>query len=283
MNVDMLGTAAWGFREMELVKQLSCVKELGGRIHELGIANGSMDVPADADGNRLAMVKDLYQSFGIRLLCAATGNDFTLVEGDMVRRDVDKVKKVINICEGIGVKYLRVFAGFSPVEEVTGKRWERMIAALNEVAAYAKEWGVILGIETHGGVRFHTDGVGHFASTSTEDDTLGRMLEELDASIQFVYDPANLYAVGNENPEAIRSLLGGRICYVHCKEFALTRYGHLQPAACGDTDMDWQKILCGLEDFEGPVLIEYERTYDVAKGCRKSADYLRKFIKGREE
>ena len=277
MRRSMFGTASWGFREMELEGQLSCVCRLGFEIHELDIENAPGDLPADADAEQLREVRELYESYGIRLLCAATGNDFTLAEESQVRKSVEKVKKVITVCEKTGAEYLRIFAGFSPYGEVTGARWKRMVAALNEAAQYAKERGVVLCVETHGGVLEYPDGVEHFASVTTEHECLKRLLAEVDGSLRFVYDPANLYAAGVKEPEKIAALLQERIGCMHCKEFAVTPLGHLRPAACGDTGMDWDAALKGLEEFAGPVLMEYERTEDVAEGCARSAAFLGKY------
>lgn len=277
MRRSMFGTAAWGFRGMEFEEQLSCACRLGFEIHELDIENAPGDLPMDAEDERLEQVKKLYDSYGIRLLCAATGNDFTLAEEAQVRENVEKVKKVITVCEKTGAEYLRIFAGFSPYGEVTGVRWERMIKALNETAQYAKDRGVVLCVETHGGVLEYPDGVEHFASVTTEYDCLKRLLAEADDSLRFVYDPANLYAAGVREPEKIAALLRGRIGCIHCKEFAVTPSGHLRPAACGDTGMDWDAALKGLEEFAGPVLMEYERAEDVVEGCARSAKFLEKY------
>ena len=277
MKRNMFGSASWGFREFKLGEQLACACRLGFEIHELDIANAPGDLPVDADDGQLAEVRRLYESYGIRLLCAATGNDFSLADENLVRADLKKVKRVIDICEKVEAKYLRIFAGFSPCAEVTGARWERMVKALNETAEYAKSGGVVPCIETHGGVSTYPDGVEHFASVTTDYGCLQRLLSEVDDSVRFVYDPANLYAAGVEEPEKISALLGDRICCIHCKEFVVTPLGHLKPAACGDTGMKWNDILGALGEFEGPVLMEYERTEDVEEGCRRSADFLKKF------
>ena len=109
-------------------------------------------------------IKEWSEKYGIELVCAATGNDFT--EGSS--KDAEKIKGVIDMCSELGVKYLRVFAGFSPVADVVGERWDVMIEALSEIADYSKDKGVTIAIETHGGVNGYDDGVEHFYSTSTE-------------------------------------------------------------------------------------------------------------------
>lgn len=113
------GNASWGFHEMDLEEQLKITAKMELPILELGIANAPKDLPLDASDSELENVKSLYKKYGVKLMCAATGNDFTNGNSD----DVEKVKRVIDICAKLGVKYLRIFAGFSPAAEVVGERW----------------------------------------------------------------------------------------------------------------------------------------------------------------
>ena len=101
------GTAAWGFRELPLEKRLEITKNAGLTIPELGIENAPTDVKL---GDDVEEIRALFEKYGIELVCAATGNDFT--EGS--KNDVEKIKGVIDMCSELGIKYLRVFAGFSP-------------------------------------------------------------------------------------------------------------------------------------------------------------------------
>ena len=158
----IFGNASWGFRETPLEEQLRITKDMGLAVLELGIANAPKDVPLSVTDEEIAEIKDSYKKYGIELCCAATGNDFS--NGD--KNDLPKVRKVIDICEKLGVKYLRIFAGFSPVAEVKGERWDNMIECLKEVAEYAKDKNVYPVVETHGGVTAFDDGVEHFLSTS---------------------------------------------------------------------------------------------------------------------
>ena len=194
----IFGNASWGFRETPLEKQLEITSGMGLEVLELGIANAPVDLPLDVSDEELENVKELYKKYNVKLLCASTGNDFT----NGVSDDVDKIKTVVDICAKLGVKYLRIFAGFSPVEEVVGDRWQTMIDCLNTVYAYANGKNVVLTVETHGGVSDFGDGVEHFYSTSSEPETLLKMIAEV-PDIRMNYDPANLYAVGIKNPESV--------------------------------------------------------------------------------
>lgn len=266
----IFGNASWGFRETPLEEQLKITRDMGLTVLELGIANAPKDIPLSVSDEEIAEIIRLYDKYGIDLCCAATGNDFS--NGD--KNDVPKVKKVIDICEKLGVKYLRIFAGFSPVAEVTGKRWDNMIECLKEVAEYAEDKNVYPVVETHGGVIVFNDGVEHFLSTSADEETLYKMMSELPQNVKVNFDPANLWAVGNMHPENVFNNLKDRVAVTHLKDFAPLPLGHIKPAACGESAMDWTAILNALKDFNGPALFEYENTEDVREGSQRCLDYI---------
>lgn len=266
------GNAAWGFRETPLKEQLKITHDMGLEYLELGIANAPGDIPLSASVYELEAVKSLYQTYHVKLTYASTGNDFT--NGDT--RDVEKVKRVIEICQKLGVKYLRIFSGFAPVEDVAGGRWDNMIACLCQTARYAAEHDVCPVIETHGGVRAFQDGVEHFMSTSSCPEALYRMLEELPDTVKLNFDPANLWAVGMAHPEEVYAACKERIAMVHLKDFAKLPSGHIRPTACGEGGMDWDCLLKGMKDYKGAVLFEYENAEDVKEGTMRCYEYIRK-------
>ena len=271
----ILGNASWGFREMPLEEQLKITKDMGLTVLELGIANAPKDIPLDITDDEIAEVIRLYEKYEIDLCCAATGNDFS--NGD--KNDVPKVKKVIDLCAKLGVKYLRIFAGFSPVAEVTGARWDNMIECITEVAEYAKEKNVYQVVETHGGETACDDGGAHFLSTSADEETLYKMMSELPENVKVNFDPANLWAVGNKHPENVFNNLKDRVAVVHLKDFALLPSGHIKPAACGESEMDWTAILNAMKHFSGPALFEYENTEDIEAGSMRCLNYITNLIK----
>ncbi len=269
-----LGNASWGFREEPLERQLEITQKMGLTVLELGIANAPKDLPLDADKAALDKVKALYAKYGIELVCAATGNDFTNGNKD----DVEKIRKVIDLCAYMGVKYLRIFAGFSPAEEVTGSRWDTMIEGIRESAEYGMEKGVVMTVETHGGVNGYDDGVEHFYSTSSKPELLYKMLSELPEYVKVNYDPANLSAVGEKKPEEIYAKIKDRVAVVHLKDFAPLPSGHIKPSACGEGDVNWEAVIGALSDFDGPALFEYENVEDIEEGSIRCMEYVKKYI-----
>lgn len=266
------GLAAWGLREEPLEAQLRITRELGLDLLEFSIANYAKDalqIPcADAE---IANVKALFQRYGVRLECGCTGDDLT---NDDVEEQKRKVAAVIEVSARLGLKYLRVFAGFNSDSRVHGERLTRMLGALRELNALASGKGVTLCVETHGGVAALADGaLLHFHSVSTRVDQLRKIL---DAGASLCYDPANLSAVGCAAPEAFYRLFRDRIPYVHLKDFKDVP-GGVVPAACGEGRLDWDALMGALQDYDGPAMIEYELPGDVKDGMARSLDFLRRF------
>ncbi len=269
----IFGNASWGFRETPLEEQFEITAEMGLTQLELGIANAPGDIPLDVSDEEIKRIKEMALKSGVKTDCAATGNDFTTG-----RTDVEKVKRVIDICRKTGVKYLRIFAGFTALEDMTDERFEDMINALSEVCKYAEEEEIIPAIETHGGVKCYDDGVEHFMSTTTDIETLKRIMALLPDSTGICYDPANLYAVGIKRPEVFYNEIKNKVAYAHFKDFREMPSGHLKPTHCGDSSMDWEAVLKGIGERDIITLFEYENTEDIKEGSIRSYDYIRQGI-----
>lgn len=280
----IFGNAAWGLRETPLKEQLRITRDMGLKVLELGIANAPKDVPLEVTNEELVEIKELAAEYGVSYMCAATGNDFTIGQeaaaGGMgagrgyTHPDVVKLKRVIDICAELDIHYLRIFAGFTALDDVTEEVFGGMIKSLKAVCTYAEEKGVVPVIETHGGVNGLPDGVEHFHSTTTAMASLTHIMDSLPGNAKICFDPANLYAVGHEKPERFYEVFKERIGYAHFKDFKKLLGGHLKPSYCGDSDMKWDAILEAMKEFEGVALFEYENVEDVEAGLKKSYEYM---------
>ena len=272
-----LGLAAWGLRETPLEEQLALTKELGVDVLELGIINSPGDLlGAEAGERELETIRSLFDRYGRTPLCAATGNDFTLPEPEQCRACLAAAQKAVVWAGMLKIKYLRIFAGFIPTEELTAMRRELLVSCLAEVAETAKECGVTLALETHGGVVRKGQGVLHTPSIATESSTLDGMLEVV-PDLRLCFDPANLHAVGVD-PVKFYRRYRDRVATMHLKDFVRNSDGTLRPGACGDGGLPWPELLEAVAGFDGPALIEYEVPFDVAEGMRQSLDFLHEMI-----
>ncbi len=262
------GNAAWGLRETPLPRQLEITRAMGLKLLELSIAGYDKDyLQLDATPEQIRQAKAWFEAAGIRPDCGSTGNDFT---GDDAKEQLVKVKKVIDIAAAVGVKLLRIFAGFNSDSVVFGARLETMLDCLREAACYAASKGVTLAVETHGGVAANGNALVHFHSTSTRVDTLDAIVK---TGVSLNYDPANLAAAGAVDPVAYFDRYEKYIKYVHLKDFRDVP-GGVVPAACGEGRLDWPKLTAALRRYRGPALIEYELPADIEDGLRRSLAYL---------
>ena len=264
------GNAAWGLRELPLEEQLKLTQAMGLHLLELSIANYHRDVlQPDASAEQIRQVKALFAQYDVRPDCGATGNDFTAGSAADVRESLDRVKRAADIAAALGVKVLRIFAGFTSDSLVYGERFDRALEALQLAAEHVRGTGVRLAIETHGGVAATGDVLHHSATVTTRIDTMRKLLESLPAAeIGMNYDPANLAA------ERWFGLFRDRIVLVHLKDFRDVP-GGIVPAGCGEGRLDWKALPAVLKEYDGPALIEYELPADVEDGLRRSLRFLK--------
>ena len=270
------GNAAWGLRELPLEEQLKLTQAMGLHLLELSIANYHRDaLLPDASAEQIRQVKALFAQYDVRPDCGATGNDFTAGSAADVRESLDRVKRAADIAAALGVKVLRIFAGFTSDSLVYGERFDRALEALQLAAEHVRGTGVRLAIETHGGVAANGDVLHHSATVTTRIDTMRKLLESLPAAeIGMNYDPANLAAVGDAAPERWFGLFRDRIVLVHLKDFRDVP-GGIVPAGCGEGRLDWKALPAVLKEYDGPALIEYELPADVEDGLRRSLRFLK--------
>lgn len=271
-----LGYASWGFRETPLEKQLEIVSRDGLDVLELGIHGSDNDfLGLNPTDEQIEYVKGLFKKYGVELLCASTGNDFTS-DTESVKNSVEEVKNVLLTASKLGVKYLRIFAGFAPKNEVVGEKFDLMIAALNEVASFADSVGVAPVVETHGGVNASCDGVEHYASVSTDLETLKKILDSV-KTVGVNFDPANLSAVGIDNIVEYYKTIEPRVKYAHLKDFKVLNSGKLEPTYLGNGKTDFSELLPIMELKDMPALFEYEPVEDVEFGLKKCLDFVMNF------
>jgi sugar phosphate isomerase/epimerase len=277
------GNASWGFRETPLERQFEITRNMKLEILELGIAGHANDyLQADATDDEIAKVKELFSKYGMKPLCASTGNDFTLPDEEACMQELDRVKQAVDIASLIRIKHIRIFAGFSPADKVTGKRWERQIECIKNAVDYAAPKNVVIAVETHGGVEGVSGGVKHYHSTSSKPDTLFKIIDEVGEGLGVVFDPANLGAVGLNNREIIEIYrkLEKRISYMHLKDFKIVESKNPQaqsallPCACGEGQLNWQLLLEAFSPFCGYGVLEYEQVEDIEEGLKRTLETL---------
>lgn len=110
---------------------------------------GYPDVPSD---EYIGKIKSKAKQLGIAISGTGIRNNFASPDPAVRAADVELAKKWIVVASKLGAPVLRVFAGEIPKgyenkwDEVAG--W--MIECYKECAEYAKQYGVMVGIQNHG-------------------------------------------------------------------------------------------------------------------------------------
>ena len=275
-----IGNASWGFRETPLEKQLEITSKMGLELLELGIAGHDNDfLQLDASGDKIEKVRSMFASKNVKLYCASTGNNFTYDSLEEAEADIAKVKKVIDIASKLGIRYLRIFSGWTTLDKMNAAKLNTMLKALAEVTAYGLKHKVIPAVETHGAVEGFDKGVKHIPSSSTDSESLKRIFLAAPGLVMN-YDPANMVAAGYSDQKTFIKTFKDRIEYMHLKDFApVAGTDLLRPAACGEGPVDWKTILTELKAYKGSALIEYEVTEDIEDGLKRSLEFIRKVQK----
>ena len=275
-----LGCGEWGFRNRAIPEWMALATSLGFRHLEFGIGGGwpgrLPETPTAAD---VANFRRLAERHGVTTRYCCLENDFTKADAAEHDAQVRKVMAQLRPAADCGAEVVRLFAGFTPAEQVNETIWKRLLDALATCAETANRRGMTLAIETHGAISQLPDGsLAHRHTVSTRRDCLRRLLREMPPDVGINYDPGNLKAADPTDSQYAADLVAGRVTYCHLKDWRRTGGGWVA-CAPGDDDLDYAKLLPA-RTFDGVYLIEYEPLDDTADGIRRSLDYLRRVVPG---
>ncbi len=256
-----LACAAWGFREYTPPRYFAAARQLGLEFVEINIDEGQTRhlSPSDSDADLQKVARQAADE-GVKIVAVAGGNDFTVPDAAARAKQVDAVKRQLDVCATLGAEVLRIFAGWAGDKQVRDETFGWVRDCLEELAPYAEKSGVTIAVENHGGV------------TKTGAECL-RLLRDMPRTVGLNYDPAN-FRHADEDPLAALLVTRDRIVYTHWKDVKLVDDGW-EYCAMGEGVIAWQPIVAELLTFyDGYWAIEYENPADVQEGTKVCLDCL---------
>ncbi len=253
--------AAWGFREYTPAQYFAAAKKLGLDFVEINLDEGETQhlSPSDSDAELQKAVRQATDE-GIKIVSVAGGNDFTSPDASARAKQVNAVKRQLDVCAVLGAEILRIFAGWAGDKEVRDETFGWVTDCLLELAPHAEQLGVTVGLENHGG------------TTKTGAECM-RLVQGVPEIVGLNYDPAN-FRHTDEDPLSALLVSRERIVYTHWKDVKLVK-GEWEYCAMGEGIIAWQPIVNELLGFyDGYWAIEYEDPSDVERGTKACLDCL---------
>lgn len=275
-----VGCGEWGFRELPIEEHFRLSAEIGFQTLEFGIGGGKTGrLSEDPGAEEVTSFLGLSERYGVRAPFCCIENDFTLGDTEAHAAEVEKVLHQARVAADCGATHVRLFCGFTLLEDMDEARWVRMLGAFQTAEDLCSSNGMEIAIETHGAITPLPDGsLAHAETVTTDPDALERLVRELPARVGFNLDAGNLKAARPDDQSYGLEVIAERINYCHMKDWARDGEGW-RAVAIGDDDMDWGALLEAIP-FEGVHLIEYEPTEDVVEGIRRSLAYLDRMAPG---
>ncbi|MFO7958788.1 MAG: sugar phosphate isomerase/epimerase family protein [Candidatus Brocadiia bacterium] len=191
---------------------------------------------------------------GLDVSGTAVGGNFSNAEADKRHEQINHVKDWIVKSARLGSPVLRVFAGARPegVEEEVARRWVR--EGLTQCAVTAAKYGVVLGLESHGGLTSDADGILDLVEPTRENPWVGINLD-----------------FGNFTGDVYQQ-------YARCAPLTVTTHAKVT-CRQGEERMpiDYRRVVRIMREagYDGYLAIEYEEPDDPMEGVDRFAAYLR--------
>lgn len=104
------------------------------------------------DRGYLKRIKRLCLDYGLDIYGTATRSDFCKPSRDDRLKEVEHVKRWVDVAYILGAPTLRVFAGSVPQGYSFEEALEWVVEALKLCGSYGEEYGVVIAMENHGGI-----------------------------------------------------------------------------------------------------------------------------------
>lgn len=254
-----IGAVTDEFSPENLDRALAAMSDLGMTFAELRVVNGKNII--DHTDAEVDAVRAKVEARGMRVLSIASPVlKCTLPDAPPVAPHIQQdmfsasfsfedqprlARRAFEIAERTGARFVRVFSYWRTIDPEAC--FDRVAAALRELADEAQERGVVIGIENE-----------HACNIATAAET-ARLLAAVDhPALQVIWDPANALVAGETPyPEGYRKIPLSRIGHVHAKDCTVVEhvptFGPL-----GEMGIDWRGQLAALasDGYGGTISLE---------------------------
>jgi len=271
----LIGVGEAGYQGLPFEERCRTTQELGFTYMEIGIGDTVVgQIPLDSNEKMVRSFVDCIEQYNLKTPLVCVDNDFTVANRYDLQKRVDRVCREISLSKKFNATHIRLFTGFTRIEDMTEQMWENLFIAFDEVNRAATRHGIQIAVETHADLEEADGGYYHYQSSSTDWNALNRLLEELPKEIGINFDSGNLRVFAQSSLLEYVDLLNPRVNYCHLKDWIENPDGSWSAAAIGDSDFDWKPVIDRLV-YNGLYIIEYEPIHDLREGIQRSVAYLK--------
>jgi sugar phosphate isomerase/epimerase len=246
MSFSTLACPTWTLRQ---VIEIAVSSGYGGvELRFLEGEDSLWKLPA-FQGPALDEAKRMISDNGLSIPCVGTSCRFHSPDRTERERWIEEAKRMADLTAALGSPGIRVFGDkIQPgADRDSTRNW--IAQGVRCLAEQTKKNGVEVWIETHG----------DFASSK---ETM-RVIEQADSSnVGAVWDPANCFTDGKEDPRDAAGGFGGALRHVHLRDLDC-RAGVWEPALTGSGQFPLREILAKLKasGYERFVSFEWEKKW----------------------
>jgi L-ribulose-5-phosphate 3-epimerase len=236
---------AYSFRDALKAKTLT-YEDLVRMCVDLDVDGIDMTVywfPNTSDEFLLPLRRLAYKS-AVAIYSVAVATEMTQPTPELQAREIEKLKKWIDVGEKLGAGHVRVFGGRVPKTATEDQAAGWVIEVLKRASDYAGSKGIILGLENHGGITEKAD----------------RILQIVKA-VDSPWVGVNL-DTGNFNRDSYAQM---EKCIPYAANFQMKL--EVRDAAGKKEPSDWDRIvgMAAKAGYKGYLALEYEEPTDPFK------------------
>jgi len=254
----------WGQHALSTEDFLRKAASLGYPAVELAGKRPHLSILDYRSQEAVASIRKTAERAGVEIVTIAGYTDFTAgrESPEVPQHEIQLayVRQLAQLASWLGAKIVRVFSGYSTVEQQLPSDWERAVRVLREAAQIAAEYDVVLGLQNHHDLGVTADG---FAELLAD---VGH------PNLKAMFDPWSIALTGGDLYQAARRLAPYMVQttladYIRVERFAyrssLVNYERLDPpwaraVPLGDGFIDFAAFFAGLREggFDGYVAYE---------------------------
>lgn len=269
--------AAFAAGELTLKGVLETIADLGAEHAEIvPLGFNLIDNPELTD-----VILKTAADRGLELSNYAIGANFAGLDTEMRRKEMERVKREVEVCAALGIQRMRHDVASSPDLSIVHflEELPQLADACREIADYASGFGITTSVENHGYFIQHSDRVQALVSAVDREN----FRTTLDVGNFLCADENPLTAVAGNLK--IASMVHLKDFYVRPQDrhpgegwFQSSGGNWLRGAIVGQGDIDMPRVLRLVKEsgYDGYISIEFEGMEECRKGTRLGLEYVKR-------